>query len=78
MVIIVVHVGKNMAYDVLSDGDSKVNVIMNGLKWKLGLLPHQPTLFNLKMEIFSYNKLLGIVPTSNNPKWWLVIYFWKE
>jgi hypothetical protein len=42
MVIIVVHVGTNMADDVFLDEDSKVNVIMNGLKWKLGLLPHQP------------------------------------
>lgn len=34
MVIIVVHVGKNMLDDVILDGDSKVNVITNGLKWK--------------------------------------------
>jgi len=33
MVIIVVHVGKNTADDILLDGDSKVNVITNGLKW---------------------------------------------
>ncbi len=34
MVIIVVHVGKNMLDDVILGGDSKVNVITNGLKWK--------------------------------------------
>jgi hypothetical protein len=53
MVIIMVHVGKNMVDDVLLDGNSKVNVITIGLKWKLGLLPHQLTLFNLKMTNFS-------------------------
>jgi hypothetical protein len=50
MVIIVAHIGKNMVDDVLLDGDSKVNVITNVLKWKLALLPHQPILFNLKMS----------------------------
>jgi hypothetical protein len=48
-----VHVGKKMVDDVVLDGNSKVNVITIGLKWKLGLLPHQLTLFNFKMTIFS-------------------------
>jgi hypothetical protein len=48
-----VHVGKKMVDDVVLDGISKVNVITIGLKWKLGLLPHQLTLFNFKMTIFS-------------------------
>ncbi len=59
MVIIVAHVGKNMADDVLLDGNSEVNVIMNGLKWKLGLLPHRLTLFNLKMVV-NYIFLEGV------------------
>jgi hypothetical protein len=45
-----VHVGKNMVDDIFLDGNSKANVIMIGLKWKLVLLPHQLTLFNLKMK----------------------------
>jgi hypothetical protein len=38
MVIIVIHVGKNMV-DVLLNEGSKVNVIMDGIKRKL-TLPH--------------------------------------
>jgi hypothetical protein len=32
MVIIEVHIGKNVVDDVLLDGGSKVNAIINGLK----------------------------------------------
>jgi hypothetical protein len=39
MVVIMVHVRKNMVDVVLLDGGSRVNVITNGLRWKLGLLP---------------------------------------
>lgn len=56
------HVGKNVVDDVLLDGDFGMNAIVNGLKWKLGLPPHQHGPFNLKMDNFSYNKPLGIIP----------------
>jgi hypothetical protein len=32
-----VHVGKNMVDDVLLDGGSRVNTIMDGLRWTLRL-----------------------------------------
>ncbi len=39
MVVIMVHIINNMVDIVLLDGRSGVNVIINGLRWKLGLLP---------------------------------------
>jgi len=39
MVVIVVHVGKNMVDDVLLDGGSRVNAITYGLRKNLGLPP---------------------------------------
>jgi hypothetical protein len=51
-----------MVDNVLLDGGSKVNVITNELRQKLGLPPPQPTPFNLQMAIFSFNKPLGIIP----------------
>jgi hypothetical protein len=62
MAVIKVHVGKNVVDDVLLDGDFGMNAIVNGLKRKLGLPPHQLVPFNLKMGNFSYNKPLGIIP----------------
>jgi hypothetical protein len=60
MAIIKIHVGKNMVDDILLDGSSRVNAIIDGLRRKLGLLLPQPTPFNLMMVDFSYNKPLGI------------------
>jgi hypothetical protein len=61
MAVIVVHVGKNMVDDVLLDGGSRVNAIIDGLRQKLRLPPPPPP-FNLWMANFSFNKPLGIVP----------------
>ncbi len=62
MVIIDLHVGKNVVDDVILNESLKVNTITNGLKQKLGLPPPQPTPFNLRMTNFSYSKPLGIMP----------------
>jgi hypothetical protein len=62
MVIIEVHIGKNVVDDVLLDGGSRVNAIIHGLKCKLKLPPHHLASFNLKMVDFSYIKPLGIIP----------------
>jgi hypothetical protein len=62
MAIIKVHVGKNVVDDVLLDMDFGMNVIVNRLKWKLGLPPCQLAPFNLKMDHFAYNKPFGIIP----------------
>jgi hypothetical protein len=60
------NAGKNVVDDVLLDGDFGMNAIVNGLKWKLGLPPHQLGPFNFKMDNFSYNKPLGIIPNIQN------------
>ncbi len=62
MVVIMVHVGKNMIDDILLDRRSWVNAITDGLRQKLGLLPPQLTPFNLQMVNFSFSKPLGIIP----------------
>jgi hypothetical protein len=62
MVIIEVHVGKNMVNDVLLNESLKVNTITYGLRQKLGSPPPKPTPFNMRMTIFSYNKPLGSMP----------------
>ncbi len=61
MVIIEVHVGKNVVDDVLLNESLKVNTITDGLRQKLELPPPQPTPFNLRMTNFSYNKPLRIL-----------------
>jgi hypothetical protein len=62
MVVILVHVKKNMVDDVLLDGRLGLNAITNGLKQKLRLPPPQLAPFNLLMADFSFMKPLGIVP----------------
>jgi hypothetical protein len=62
MVVIMVHVRKNMVDVVLLDGRSRVNVITNGLRWKLRLLPPWLAPFNLQMVVFLFSKPLGIIP----------------
>jgi hypothetical protein len=62
MVVIVVHVKKNMVDDVLLDGRLGVNIITYGLKQKLKFPPPHPAPFNLLMVDFSFIKPLGIVP----------------
>jgi len=51
-----------MVDDVLLDGMSKVNTIINGLRQKLGLPPQKPISFNLRTVDFSFSKPLGIIP----------------
>jgi hypothetical protein len=62
MVVIVMHVKKIMLDDVLLDGGSGMNAIIDGLRCKFGLPPPQPIPFNLRMADFSFNKPLGIIP----------------
>ncbi len=52
-----------MVDDVLLDGGSGVNAIIDGLRWKLRLLPPQLAPFNLRMADFLFNKPLRIVPS---------------
>jgi hypothetical protein len=39
MVVIMVHIGKNMIDDILLDRGSWANAITDELRWNLGLLP---------------------------------------
>jgi Ethanolamine utilization protein EutJ (predicted chaperonin) len=49
MAIILVHVRKNIVEDVLLEGGSSVNIIIEDLKKKLGLLISKPTPYTLRM-----------------------------
>jgi hypothetical protein len=49
MAVIHVHVGKNIVKDVLLDWGSGVNIIIEDLKKKLGLLVPKPTPYTLRM-----------------------------
>jgi hypothetical protein len=62
MLVIVVHVRKNMVDDVFLDGRLGVNAIIDGLKQKLTLPPPKLIPFHLRIADFSFNKPLGIVP----------------
>jgi hypothetical protein len=61
MVVIQVQVGKNFIYDVLIDGGSKVNIIIEDLKIQLGLSKPNPTLYNLLMVNQTIAKPLGLI-----------------
>jgi len=47
MVVILIHVGKNLVEDVLLDGGSEVNIIIEDLQKKLNLLTPRPTPYTL-------------------------------
>jgi hypothetical protein len=49
MAIIQVQVGKNIVEDVLIDGGTSVNIIINNLKTKLGLPKPIPTPYHLRI-----------------------------
>jgi hypothetical protein len=59
--IIQVQVGKNIIEDVLLDGRASVNIIIENLKKKKGLLKLRPTPYHLKMQDQSMTKPLGII-----------------
>jgi hypothetical protein len=49
MAIIQVQIGKNTIKDVLLDGVSRVNIIIEQLRLRLGLLKPKPAPYNLRM-----------------------------
>jgi len=61
MAIIQVQVGKNTIGDVLLDGRSKVNIIIEQLKVKLGLPKPKPTPYNLRIVTQTITKLVGLI-----------------
>jgi hypothetical protein len=61
MVVIMVHVGKNLMEDVLLDGGSSVNIITKDLRKKLRLLILKPTPYIFSMANQIVTKLVGLI-----------------
>jgi len=61
MVVILIHVGKNLVKDVLLDGGSKVNIIIEDLQKKLGLPRPKPTHYTLRMTNHTLTKLVRLI-----------------
>jgi hypothetical protein len=69
MAIILVHVGKNVVEDVLLDGGSSVNIIIEDLmEKKLPIL--KPTPYTLRMA----NQTNRVNTRSENPYPWYFVY----
>jgi hypothetical protein len=61
MAVIQVYIGKNTIKDVLLDGGFGVNIIMERLRLRLGLLKPKPTPYNLRMVDQTITKLVGLI-----------------
>jgi len=61
MVVIHVQVGKNFIEDVLLDGDSGVNIIIEKLRVQLGLSKPKPAPYNLHLAYQTIAKPLGLI-----------------
>jgi hypothetical protein len=58
--MVVIQVGKKTIEDVMLDGGTNVNIIIENLKTKLGLPKQRPTPYHLKMEDQIITRPLGI------------------
>jgi hypothetical protein len=61
MVVIQVQVGKNFIDDVLINGGSRLNIIIENVRVQLGLLKPDPTSYNLCMANQTIAKPLGLI-----------------
>ncbi len=61
MVVIQVHMGKNIVEDVLIDGGASVNIIIENLKTKLGLPKPKLISYHLKMAYQNMTRHVGII-----------------
>jgi hypothetical protein len=61
MIMIQVHVGKNFIDDVLIDGGSRINIILENLIIQLGLSKSSPMPYNLHMVDQIITKPLGFI-----------------
>jgi hypothetical protein len=61
MAIIQVQIGKNIIKDVLLDGGSRVNIIIEQLRLKLGLPKPKPTPYHLRMSNQIATKIVGLI-----------------
>jgi hypothetical protein len=65
MVMIQVQVRKNLIEDVLLDGDSRVNIIMEKLRMQLGLSKPKPSPYNLCKVDQTIAKPLGVIKNDS-------------
>jgi hypothetical protein len=61
MVVVQVHIGKNIIEDVLLDGGSGINIIIEQLKLKLGFPKPKLAPYNLKMADQTTTKTMGLI-----------------
>jgi hypothetical protein len=61
MAIIQVQIRKNIIEDVLLDGRSRVNIIIEQLRLRLGLPKPKPTPYNLRMANQTTTKPMGLI-----------------
>jgi hypothetical protein len=61
MVVIHLQIGKNIIDDVLLDGRSCVKILIEQLKFRLGLYKPKPTPYSLKMADQTTIKLMGLI-----------------
>jgi hypothetical protein len=59
MVVIQMQIGKNII-DVLLDGGLRINIIIEQLNTRLGLLEPKPTPYNLRMVNQNITKPIGL------------------
>jgi hypothetical protein len=61
MDVIQMYIGRNIIEDVLLDGWSGVNIIIENLKFRLGLPKLKPILYNLRMANQTTIKSIGLI-----------------
>jgi hypothetical protein len=61
MAIIQVQIGKNTIKDVLLDGESRINIIIEKLRLKVGLPKCKHAPYDLRMANQTTTKLVGLI-----------------
>lgn len=61
MVVIQVHVGKNIVEDILLDGGSNMNIMMEELQKQLRFPSPKPTSYTLQMANQTITKLVEVI-----------------
>jgi hypothetical protein len=61
MDVIQMYIGRNIIEDVLLDGWSGVNIIIENLKIRLGLPKLKPILYSLRMANQTTTKSIGLI-----------------
>jgi len=73
MVVIQMQIRKNII-DVLLDGGLRINIIIEQLKTRLGLLEPKPTPYNLRMVNQNITKPIGLTKDLEDVCSWYTIY----